>query len=187
MLRVLCGEMAFELRAAGAHTPLPRPWLAPAWRREGKYLAGAALALLLVVVGLFAIPEDPRSLSLDDIGRTIRMDPSWTVPLVVPEPPPTVGAKADAAGGGGGRAAPGPRGQAGDKRATPANHRLAVKGKASETNPTTLARRAADAVKISACSAFCAPSPDRRWRPCSRTARRSGTAPPTCSPTSTAR
>src|SRR5262249_21328437 len=38
-LRVSCGEMTFDVSAAGAPAPLPRPWLAPGWRREGRYLA----------------------------------------------------------------------------------------------------------------------------------------------------
>jgi len=34
VLRIPCGEMTFEIRAAGAHAPLPRPWFGPGWRRE---------------------------------------------------------------------------------------------------------------------------------------------------------
>jgi TonB family protein len=144
VLRVRCGEMVFEIRAAGEHAPLARPWLSPSWRREGVYLAGAALALSMLVAILFAIPSDPRALSLDDIGRNIRLAPSWSVPPVVPDPPPTLGADAHANASGGSRAAAGPKGQAGDKHAPNTNRRLAVRGTASDTDPTVAARRAVD-------------------------------------------
>jgi hypothetical protein len=145
-LRIRCGEMAFEILPAGPHVPLPRPWLAPGWRREGAYLAGAALALAIVLASVLATPSDPKAISLDDIGRTIILDHSWTVPPVVPETPAPGGAPANATSGRGGRPAPGEKGQAGDRHAPRAERRIAVRGPADNLDPVLAAKRAAEAV-----------------------------------------
>jgi len=142
VLRIPCGEMTFEIRAAGAHAPLPRPWLAAGWRREGKYLLGSALVLLIAIVVVQAIPPDIKALSLDDIGRTIRLDKMWLAPPVIPDSP------APSGGGvpGSGRAAAGPRGRAGDKHAPQVVRRFAQRGPAQNPDPRLVGPRVADEV-----------------------------------------
>jgi hypothetical protein len=56
LLHIACGEMAFEIRAAGSVAVLPRPWLGAGWRDEAKYLLGVALVLLALVALAYLVP-----------------------------------------------------------------------------------------------------------------------------------
>jgi hypothetical protein len=141
-LRIPCGEMAFEIRAAGPHAALPRPWLAPGWRREGGYLLAAVVALLLALLVLRAVPGDPKSLSLDDVGPEFHLGKILLLPPVAPEPPPLPGASS-----GGSKAAAGPSGAAGDRRAPHVNRRMAAHGPADNPDPQLVARKAAEDIK----------------------------------------
>jgi TonB family protein len=86
-LRVPCGEVVFDIREAALEPALPRPWLARRWRAELPYTLGVAAALLLVVGILAAVPSDPRALSFDDFGRSLRFDVARVVPEVIVAPP----------------------------------------------------------------------------------------------------
>jgi len=129
VVRVTCGEVAFDLYAAEPAAAVPPPRFAARWREHARYEAGVALAFLALLVIVRAIPEDPRSVSLDDIRRNGRLDHMVTIPLTVDSPEVD---KAIAAtktpGGGGAKAAKGPQGEAGDKRAKPSIGRRAVQG-----------------------------------------------------------
>ena len=86
-LRVPCGEVIFDISAAAAPPSVPRPWLSRLWRKDAPYLVGVAAAFLLLLAAVSAVPSDPRAISLDDIGRTIRLADyhiSAPVPIVPP-------------------------------------------------------------------------------------------------------
>jgi TonB family protein len=127
-LRVPCGEVIFDITAAAAPAPLPRPWLSRLWRKDARYLAGVAAALLVLLGVMSAVPSDPRAISLDDLGRTIRMG-DFRIAAPVPPPPPP-GPAGGAEGGGPARVASGPSGAAGDVRAPKRDTRRATKGPA---------------------------------------------------------
>jgi TonB family protein len=125
LLQIACGEMTFALHAAEPVATLPRPWLPPRWREEIWYVAGVALALLAFVLIARAVPEDPNALSLDDVGRNIRMANLRLVPPVIEPPPATTGGQP---GGGGVRAAAGPAGETGSRTAPRRDARRTVAG-----------------------------------------------------------
>ncbi len=128
-LRVSCGEVAFDLYAAEPAAAVARPRFGAGWRAHARYDAGVALALLALLLIVRAIPDDPRSVSLDDIGRNGRFASMVTIPLDVnsPEVDQKIAA-IKAPGGGGAKAAKGPQGPAGDKKAKPADGRRAIEG-----------------------------------------------------------
>jgi TonB family protein len=140
LLQILCGEMTFAVHPADPVATLPRPYLPPRWREEIWYVVGVALALLAFVLIARAVPEDPSALSLDDIGRTVRMANVRIVPPVIAPPPATAGAQP---GGGGARAAAGPAGAAGSRTAPRRETRRAVVG---PPGPRT-AQQAADRIR----------------------------------------
>src|SRR5262245_9325437 len=73
-LRVSCGEVAFDLFAAEPAADVPRPRFAADLRAGGRYTLGVGLTFLALLLLVRAIPEDPRSMSLDDIRRDGRLD-----------------------------------------------------------------------------------------------------------------
>jgi TonB family protein len=137
-LRVPCGEMTFELRAAEPLPAMPKPWLAAGWREEGRYTLGVALALLLAVVVVGSIPSDPKSLSLEEIGVPHRYLTTRILPPEIPEPPPDKGTTVP--GGGGSKAAAGPSGQAGTPTSKKVAARLSVAGNSPKTAEQAAAR-----------------------------------------------
>jgi hypothetical protein len=140
VLHVLCGEMAFTIQAASAAAALPRPWLPSTWRRDGRYALGVAVAALLLLVTVMAVPSDPKALALDVIDASARFA---QVRVMAPEAPPDDG-------GGGGQAAAGlpvapgkaggTTGQAGDRNAPARDRRLSVKGPADNRDVRLVAR-----------------------------------------------
>jgi hypothetical protein len=127
-LRVTCGEVAFDLFAAEPAATVPAPRFLDRLREHARYDVGVALAFLALMLIVRAIPEDPRSLSDDLIGRNSRLDHMVTIPLTVesPEMPSKIDSKVQ--GGGGSQAAKGPEGQAGDRHAKQPVGRRAVAG-----------------------------------------------------------
>src|SRR5262249_17608299 len=115
-LRVTCGEVAFDLYAAEPAAAVPRPIFAARWREHAKYEVGVALAFLTLLFIVRAIPEDPRSLSFDDIARSRRLPGFVTIPLDINSPEIESSVANKAPGGGGSQAAKGPEGQAGGRR-----------------------------------------------------------------------
>ena len=113
-VRVTCGEVRFDVHAADPVEAMPRPWLVGNWQEPARYLAGVALAFIVVLLMVRAIPGDPRTLSLEDLGLSKRYDAYRIVP---PVPPPIDVPPAALPGGGGSPAAKGPEGRAGDKAA----------------------------------------------------------------------
>ena len=79
-VRVTCGEVAFDVQAADPVEAMPRPWLASNWQEPARYLAGVALAFIVVLLMARAIPGDPRTLSLEDLGLSKRYDAYRIVP-----------------------------------------------------------------------------------------------------------
>jgi TonB family protein len=128
-LRVPCGEVVFDITAAAAAPAVPRPWLSRRWKQEGRYLAGVAAGVLLLLGAVSAVPSDPRAISLDDVGRMIRMD-RFRVAAPEPAAPPPAPRGAGSEGGGAAPAAAGPEGAAGDPKARPRDTRRAPKGPA---------------------------------------------------------
>jgi TonB family protein len=124
-VRVTCGDVAFDVQAADPVEAMPRPWLASNWQEPARYLAGVALAFIVVLLMARAIPADPRTLSLEDLGLSKRYDAYRIVPVV---PPPIDVPPAALPGGGGSPAAKGPEGKAGDKTAPRDPGRRASRG-----------------------------------------------------------
>jgi TonB family protein len=91
-LRVPCGEVVFDIREASPATALPRPWLARRWRSEHTITLGVGAALLFVVAILATVPSDPRALSFDDYGRSVRFDVARVMPDAIVAPPMSAGA-----------------------------------------------------------------------------------------------
>jgi TonB family protein len=131
-LRIPCGEVIFDISAVAPAPPVPRPWLGRDWRTDGPYTAGAALALLLLLALVHAVPSDPHALSLDDVGRNIRLDSYKIVPRAIVEPDPiaAITGRGPAGGSAPSPRASGPSGTAGDRNARPADTRRATKGPA---------------------------------------------------------
>jgi len=127
-LHVVCGEVAFFVFAAEPAAAVPRARLADVFRGHLRYDVGVALAFLALLLIVRAIPEDPRSVSLDDLGRSGRIDHMVTIPLTVNSPEVPSKIASPTPGGGGSKAAKGPPGVAGDKRAKPADARRTVAG-----------------------------------------------------------
>ena len=128
-LRVACGEVELTLFAAEPAAAVAAPRFGADWRSHIWYDAGVGLALLALLLIVRAIPGDPRSLSLEDLGRNHRLDHMVTIPLTVNSP--EVDKPIDAnktPGGGGAKAAKGPSGKAGDKLAKPTDGRRAIEG-----------------------------------------------------------
>jgi TonB family protein len=86
-LRVPCGEVVFDIREATPTPTLPRPWVPRRWRSEHAITLGVGAALLLVVAILGAVPSDPRALSFDDYGRSVRFDVARVMPDAIVAPP----------------------------------------------------------------------------------------------------
>jgi len=127
-VRVWCGEVAFDIYPAEPAADVPRPRFAADLRDGGRYTLGVALTFLALLLIVRAIPEDPRSLAGDDLGRFRRMLPTVTIPLEINSPEIDSTMKDKVPGGGGSTAAKGPPGQAGDKHAPKITARRAVAG-----------------------------------------------------------
>lgn len=124
-LRIPCGEVVFDISAAAAPPAVPRPWVSARGKDLAPYAIGVVVVISILLAIIQMVPSDPRSLSLDDIGRTVRLSDYRITPPIVPEPPP---AKGGALAGGAGHAAAGAEGELGDKHARPANTRRQQKG-----------------------------------------------------------
>jgi hypothetical protein len=128
-LRVPVGEVIFDISAAAPAAVLPRSWLRPGWEADARVTGAVALGLALLLLLVRAVPSDPHALSLDDVGRSIRLDGFRLLAPVVVEPAHVPGARAPA-GGGAITASAGPRGAAGDRAARSADARRETKGPA---------------------------------------------------------
>ena len=129
--RVECGAMTFLLAAAPRAAAIGAPGLGSRWRSsETRYHFGAALAVTGALLALLAVPEDPRTLSLDLLGR----ERPWAQILIKPPVAPPVVTPAQAAAhttqGGSPAGAPArePAGQAGSETARATHHRAAASG-----------------------------------------------------------
>jgi hypothetical protein len=128
-LRVACGEVAFDIFAAEPATVVPPPRFIAGLREHGRYTLGVALAFLTLMLIVRAIPDDPHSLSLEDLKRDRRMLPTVVIPLEVISPPVDQALASKEPGGGGSNAAKGESGKAGDRNARRPDGRRAVAGR----------------------------------------------------------
>ena len=173
-LRVSCGEVAFDLYAAEPAMVVPPPRFAAAWRTHARYDAGVALALVALLLIVRAVPDDPRAVSLDDIGRMSRFDRMVTIPLDVNSPEVDKAlAAARTPGGAGAKAAKGPQGKAGDKKAKPIDGRRAIEGNTPKDARDVAGEIRKNSILRSSWTARAA----ARWAPCWTTSRRSATTP----------
>ena len=127
-LRVTCGEVAFDVYAAEPAAAVPRPRFGADLRDGGRYTLGVALTFLALLLIVRAIPEDPQSLSGDNLGRLRWLSPTVTIPLDINSPEIDSKIANKVPGGGGSAAAKGPQGQAGDKTREASAARRAVAG-----------------------------------------------------------
>lgn len=143
-LHIACGEMTFEIRAAGPVAALPRPWLGAGWRDQAMIFLAVAFVLLALVAVATLMAPDRRALSLDDLEVSRRFAAWVTLPPETNEPPidralawlaPSGGATNAAAGN------PTPTGQAGNPKAPRVDVRRAAKGQVGATNARDLAER----------------------------------------------
>lgn len=131
-LRIPCGEVVFDISATAQPPLVPRLWLLAGVGDDARVLGGVALAMLLLLLLVCAVPSDPRSLSLDDVGKSIRFDLARVVPPIVGEPPMAKITRGPAAGGGEPKiASGGPKAAAGDPKAPRQDARRATKGPAT--------------------------------------------------------
>ena len=129
-IRIPCGEVVFDITAAAPPPPVPRSWLRAGWRDDARITGAVVLGMLMLLALVRAVPSDPHALSLDDVGRTVRMDGFHILPPVVVVPPLPKDARGRG-GGGAPRVAWGPMGAAGDPTARAADGRRATKGPAA--------------------------------------------------------
>lgn len=130
---LVCGATTFLLSAVPApdHIPPPPGW----WRRpEAVYAAGAAVAMGLFLLVVFAVPPDPRALSLDLISDenhliTFRITPPEQKLDILPSPKPTTPGGQSAA-----RAA-GEEGAMGKKTSSQHDRAYVVKGPKDNPEP----------------------------------------------------
>jgi TonB family protein len=141
VLVVPCGEVTFELRATEPAPALPRPWLPARLRDEGRYTIAVALAMLLLLAIVRAVPSDPRALSLDDIAANHRLDRTVLIPIEVPPPPVESTVGSNAPGGSSAPAAPKPAGKAGATKAPDVDARMSTKGNARPEDARVAAAR----------------------------------------------
>jgi TonB family protein len=125
-LSVAWGEVIFDISATALAPVLPRPWLPRGWARAARLPGAVALATLLLLVVLRSVPSDPHALSLDDVGRTIRLASARVIPPVL-APAPVRGMKPSLRADARARAS-GPSGDAGRPHAPPVDSRRATKG-----------------------------------------------------------
>jgi TonB family protein len=143
-LRIVCGEVTFELHPAEPAAAIPRPWLPAQWRTGALYLLGVALALGAILALAHLVPGDPRALSLDTLDGSLRWARTINIPLALTAPAVEAALKIDrASGSAGGPAAAGPSGAAGTPTTRERMRRVAIKG----TAPPQDARAAAAQVR----------------------------------------
>jgi TonB family protein len=121
--------VAFVVTVAEPAAAVPRPWLPADWRYQVTYTGGVGLLLLALIAIVRMVPDDPRALSLDDVGLSRRMAKLTMIPAQVMQP--EIDRAADwlnTTGGSGSPAAAKESGQAGDKKAPRADAKRAVKG-----------------------------------------------------------
>jgi hypothetical protein len=129
-LRVPCGEVVFDITAAASPPPLPRRWWGRGAGDDARVVGGVALAMLLLLALVRAVPDDPHALSLEDIGKDLRFDLTRVVPHAIIEPP-AFGRAGGAGGGAPPVAASGPAGAAGKPNGPRVDARRATKGPAT--------------------------------------------------------
>jgi hypothetical protein len=140
-VRLTAGENTWLV----ASVPAPRKHALPTaidWRQQ-SYTAAAAMMAALFLAGIFSIPPDPHSLSVDAFLKNDRF------PVFVVKPPeeeqkiPAWLAKGEGPkGDDGGGKAKGPNGKMGKPGAQPTPKRYAIQGPANNIN-TQLAKRMA--------------------------------------------
>ncbi len=148
-LRVACGEVVFDITAAAPAPVVPRAWLRPGWGADARIMGSVALGLLALLFVVSAVPADPHALSLDDVGRSVRLDNFRTIPpvaLLVPAP------RVPGAAGVGSPVARGSRGAAGERAARPLDGRRATKGPAVRQDAQTVV--AADVTRTTMLALF---------------------------------
>ena len=126
-LRIPCGEVVFDISTTAPPPPVPRSWLRPGWHGDARIAGGVAIAMLLLLALVRAVPDDPHALSLDDLGRSV-----WRERLLIVPPalvaPASRRAPGPAAGGGARVAEAGLAGAAGDRASRARDSRRATKG-----------------------------------------------------------
>jgi hypothetical protein len=128
-LRIPCGEVVFDITAAAPPPAVPRTWLRRGWLEDARITGAVALGVVLLLLLVRAVPSDPHALSLDDVGKDLRMGVARVVPeALVPPPQPVKGERGPAGGAGAATAASGPAGTAGDHKAPKIDARRATKG-----------------------------------------------------------
>jgi TonB family protein len=128
-VRVTCGEVVFDVYAAEPAAAVARPRFGADLREGGRYTLGVALTFLALLLIVRAIPEDPQSLSGDNLARLRWLSPTITIPLDINSPEIDSKIANKVPGGGGSAAAKGPQGQAGDKHSKQPVGRRAVAGR----------------------------------------------------------
>ncbi|HVZ89760.1 MAG TPA: AgmX/PglI C-terminal domain-containing protein [Polyangia bacterium] len=130
-LRIVCGEVTFELHPAEPAAAIPRPWLPAQWRTGALYLLGVALALGAILGLAHLVPGDPRALSLDALDSSIRWARMIHIPLALNDPAVNAARTMNhTSGSAGGPAAAGPAGAAGTPKTRERMRRMAIKGTA---------------------------------------------------------
>jgi len=132
---LVCGATTFLLAAVPQPRQLPRPFFN--WKREELiYTGGAALVLSLLLLVIFAVPPDPRSLSLDLMSNenhllTFRIAP----PELRKDSPPFPNKVVAVASGAAGARAAGPAGVMGKKTSLQRDRAFSIKGPKDNLDP----------------------------------------------------
>jgi hypothetical protein len=129
-VRLACGEVVFDIYATEPAAAVARPRFGADLREGGRYTLGVALAFMALLLIVRAIPDDPRSLTGDDLARMHRWSQMVTIPLDINSPEITSTIANKTPGGGGAQAAKGEQGQAGHKQAPRVSARRTVAGEA---------------------------------------------------------
>ena len=127
--KIECGATTFLVRATSRPRTVPAPWLSWRWAEQG-YTVGTSAALLLFLLMIFAVPPDPKSLSLDLFNADNKFIGFFVTPSKAPDNdvPPWLKQQSQAAQGGKGQRHTGAEGQMGKKTSKNKAGLYAIKG-----------------------------------------------------------